>query len=105
MLRVVVFPAACGKLQTVTPTDRPNAAVEEGVCRFESEGVGDLDDMVRYHGFKPEWGSYYKWNRYTLTNEDTGEVRSLSGSALASEGLSLVLDEAKTSAVWLILPE
>lgn len=72
---------------------------------FESEGVGDLDDMVRYHGFKPEWGSYYKWNRYTLTNEDTGEVRSLSGSALASEGLSLVLDEAKTSAVWHILPE
>ena len=41
----------------------------------------------------------------TLTNEDTGEVRSLSGSALASEGLSLVLDEAKTSAVWHILPE
>ena len=32
---------------------------------FESEGVGDLDDMVKYHGYKAEWGSYYKWNRYT----------------------------------------
>ena len=37
---------------------------------FESEGVGDLDDMVRYHGFKPEWGAYYKWNRYTINLGD-----------------------------------
>lgn len=37
---------------------------------FESEGVGDLDDMVRYHGFNPEWGSYYKWNRYTINLGD-----------------------------------
>ena len=36
MLMAVVFPTACGKPQTVTPTDRPNAAVAEGVSRFEA---------------------------------------------------------------------
>ena len=41
---------------------------------------------------------------YTLTNEDTGEVRTMTGSALASEGLALTLDTPKSSAVWHILP-
>ena len=41
---------------------------------------------------------------YTLTNEDTGEVRTQTGSALASEGLALTLDTPKSSAVWHILP-
>lgn len=42
---------------------------------------------------------------YTLTNEDTGEVRTLTGAALASEGLTLSLGQPKSSAVWHILPE
>ena len=41
---------------------------------------------------------------YTLTNEDTGEVRTLAGAALATEGLALTLDTPKSSAVWHILP-
>ena len=41
---------------------------------------------------------------YTLTNDDTGEVRTLIGSVLASEGLALTLDTPKSSTVWHILP-
>ena len=42
---------------------------------------------------------------YSLTNEDTGEVRTLTGAALASQGLELLLDTPKSSAVWHILPQ
>ena len=41
---------------------------------------------------------------YTLTNEDTGETRCMSGTALATEGLAMTLEEPKSSAVWHILP-
>ena len=184
MLMAVVFPAACGKLQTVTPTDRPNAAVEEGICRFEAWAedpaslpvafVYDGQEYAGLAGLEPiskeirktpagktltarfrldenlevraeallngEFGEteYTVW----FENHGTGpsrvlkdirsaaitfsgtnpEVRGCLGDhghlysdydlalrdtvvRFASEGLSLVLDEAKTSAVWHILPE
>lgn len=37
---------------------------------------------------------------YTLTNEDTGEQLQLSGEKLKSEGLTIILSEPKSSAVW-----
>ena len=64
---------------------------------FRQETCPEADFTARMPFLQPE-------QSYTLTNEDTGEQRVLSGAALASEGLALTLDEPKSSAVWHILP-
>ena len=42
--------------------------------------------------------------KYSLTNEDTGEVKTLTGAELSSSGLEIVLPEPKSSAIWHIVP-
>ena len=42
--------------------------------------------------------------KYNLTNEDTGEVMTMTGAALASEGIKIALPEPKSSAVLHIEP-
>ena len=37
---------------------------------------------------------------YRLENEDTGDVISMSGAKLATDGLTISLDKPKSSAVW-----
>ena len=43
--------------------------------------------------------------KYTLTNEDTGETITLTGAALAEDGLKIYLPEPKSCALWHIIPE
>ena len=56
----------------------------------------------------PEYVAVLKFldgnTEYTLTNEDTGEVLTKTGSDLASEGMRITLPEPKSSAVWHIVP-
>ena len=67
------------------------------VKAFRQETCPEANFTARMPFLQPEL-------TYTLTNEDTGEIKTLTGAALASEGLALTLDEPKSSAVWHILP-
>lgn len=57
---------------------------------------------------EPEYVAVLKFldadRKYSLTNEDTGEVLTKTGAALASEGIKIELGEPKSSAVWHIVP-
>ncbi len=56
----------------------------------------------------PEYTAFLKFlkpdRRYNLTNEDTGEVLTMTGAALASDGIKIALPEPKSSAVWHVVP-
>ena len=65
---------------------------------FRQEDCPEADYTAVISFLRPE-------TSYSLTNEDTGEVRTLTGAALAREGLPLSLAEPKSSAVWHILPQ
>ena len=65
---------------------------------FRQEDCPEADYTAVISFLRPE-------TSYSLTNEDTGEVRTLTGAALAREGLPLSLAEPKSSVVWHILPQ
>ena len=56
----------------------------------------------------PEYTAFLKFlkpdRKYNLTNEDTGEVLTMTGAALASGGIKITLPEPKSSAVWHVVP-
>ena len=99
------MPRSAEKLPKNTPFSLHNIAFvwhdrktgEAVLEAFRQETCPDAEFTARMPFLQPE-------QSYTLTNEDTGEQRVLSGAALASEGLVLTLDEPKSSAVWHILP-
>ena len=66
---------------------------EAVITAFRQEDCPDDSLLVRPAFLKADAS-------YVLTNEDTAEVLTMSGSELATSGLKLVLPEPKSSAVW-----
>ena len=64
---------------------------------FRQETCPDLEYIAVLKFLKAD-------RKYNLTNEDTGEVLTKTGAALASEGIKIALGEPKSSAVWHIVP-
>ena len=72
---------------------------DEGVLEaFRQETCPDPAFTARLSFLQPD-------RTYTLENEDTGEMLTRTGAALAAEGITIALDEPKSSAVWHILPK